>query len=238
MTTSQPTPHTAESLCASYLAQLDNAIAELPHGLAVELRAGVAEELAGLDLAAVQQRIAALGSPESVARAALDASLGAEFVPRPVSAPAPQVTIVAPQPLPLTETRGYAIAAALAIGGGGLVVPFAGWVVGCALVSTSKLWRTSEKLWAITFPFITVAIAWLVSLLGRVFAEAGSTPATLSLRYADPAPVDPTVNPLLPAFYDSAWSAVFLVAIVVAPLTGVWLLTRLRGRRSAADTRR
>ncbi|MBP6685686.1 MAG: hypothetical protein KA158_09715 [Leucobacter sp.] len=230
----------AALLRQDYLSGLDAAIAELPHGLAVELRAGITEELSGLEGDALERRISALGSPESVAQAALEMSPSAQFAGAPVPAahilPPQQATVVAPEPLPINETRGYAIAAVIVLGIGGIVLPVIGWVVGCVLVFTSKLWRVSEKLWAALFPAVVIAVGVLVSLLGRALTTAESGPITLSGRYYDPTTADPTANPLLPAFYDSFYSTFFLGVFVVTPLTAVWLLTRLRGRRSAEDT--
>lgn len=212
------TQNTAAELRDEYLTQLDEAIGGLPHGLAVELRAGIAEELSGLDYAALTQRIASLGSPSDVARAA---ALEAPDALTPLQ---PTITVQAPppaaqEPVPFGEGRGYAVTAAIVLGVGGIVLPVIGWIVGAVLVTNSKLWTAKEKLWAILMPFITVAVVAAVTLITRL-APIGTQSDG----------VGASINPLLPSSYDLMWSSTFFIGFIIAPLSGLWLLLRLRGR--------
>lgn len=196
---------TGDELREGYLRRLDHALAEAPHGLANELREGIAEELNGLDASETAARIDALGAPEDVARAALAEGTGA----------ASGTAYVAAEPAqkpPLVETRGYAVGSALALGLGGIVVPVAGWIAGAVLVSTSTYWRSREKLWAIVFTPATIGLLVVLALV------------TYPLSSSDVAQ-----NPLLPTGYDLIWSAA-VAGFIVAPFTGLWLLLRLRGR--------
>lgn len=183
----------------SFLARLDSAMSDLPHGVAGEIRAGVAEELDGLDAAATAARIAQLGEPAVIAD-------GARAELRGVSA-------VTPTRIPLTRTRGYAITAALSLSFAGILVPVVGWMIGAVLVGLCGLWRTWEKAVAVLLPLVAVI---LTGVVGGILLPAGGASG------AD-------ANPLLPASYDMIWS-VTMLGVIIVPVTGIWLLWRLRGR--------
>ncbi|MGW8483261.1 HAAS signaling domain-containing protein [Microbacterium sp. NPDC055903] len=205
----------ADRLRADYLARLDTAMSALPHGVAAEIRSGIEEELAGLDAAATAARIAQLGDPVAIAREAQDEvpATPVVVVSAPVAAPP------APRP-PATTTRGFAIAAALTLSFGGIVVPFIGWVVGAVLVSLSPLWRTWEKAVAIAVPFVTATVSILIASSFSVVTavdQSGSFAA-------------PESNPLVPASYDLVWSGALVIGVLLIPASGLWLLWRLRGR--------
>lgn len=208
----------AARLREDYLARLDDAIRALPHGVAMEIRDGVAEELSALDERAVAARIAQLGDPTDIAREAQAEVPGAATAvpPAPVSAPA----------APATSTSGFAIAAALTLGFGGIVVPVVGWVVGAVLVCLGRLWKAWEKAVAILVPLGTVAIAWLVD--AAMTFSAGSVGGSSS---GAGVPEEP-VNPLVPDPLSLGGVHLFLILafLLVVPASGLWLLWRLRGR--------
>lgn len=205
----------ADRLREEYLARLDEAMSPLPHGVVAEIRAGIAEELDGLDAAATADRIARLGDPVDIAREAQD-----EVPASPVVVVAsPAAAPVAPRPQ-ATGTRGFAIAAALTLGFGGFVVPFAGWIVGAVLVCFSTLWRTWEKVVAILIPLVTAGIS-LVVLSSFAFVSTVSESTGTGVEAA---------NPLMPAWYDILWIGVLIAGILLVPASGLWLLWRLRGR--------
>lgn len=219
-------PGHAESLDirGAYLAALDEAIGELPHSLATELRAGITEELVGLEGEHLRARIAALGAPADVARAAAEAGhevqdrrtpAPASPLPPAPAAPAPAAP-AQPSPRPLAESRGYAIAGVIAFGIGGIVIPFIGWLAGCVIVATSKFWRTSEKVWAIVIPPLAMFI-----------------PGLFAWVFTNPSESD-GANPLMPGTHAS----IIFTPLIVAPLAAVWLLLRLRGRRTPEDASR
>jgi hypothetical protein len=214
------TETTAEDLREDYLARLDEAMRGLPHGVAADIRGGIAEELHGLDAPATAARIAQLGDPVAIAREAQDETPGGPtFV---VAAPVPAADV--PRP-PVTSTRGFAITAALTLSFGGIVVPVVGWFVGAALVSLSALWKKWEKVVAIVVPFsVFVLTAVLITTMqGFAVAEtSGSSSGT-----GTPPQV---ANPLLPAWYDVIWFGVIALGLVLIPVSGLWLLWRLRGR--------
>ena len=214
------TETTAEDLREDYLARLDEAMRGLPHGVAADIRGGIAEELHGLDASSTAARIAQLGDPVAIAREAQDETpAGPTFV---VAAPVPVPD--APR-RPTTSTRGFAITAALTLSFGGIVVPVVGWFVGAVLVTLSSLWKTWEKVVAIVVPFsVFVLTAILITTLQgfSVAAETGSSSGT-----GAPPQV---ANPLLPAWYDFIWFGVIALGLVLIPASGLWLLWRLRGR--------
>lgn len=203
----------------AYLAALDDAIAELPHRLATELRAGITEELVGLEGDQLRASIAALGAPADVARAAAEAgherqASQADPPAAPLS-PAPAAP-AQPSPRPLAETRGYALAGVIAFGIGGIVIPFVGWLAGCVIVATSKFWRTGEKVWAIIIPPLAMFVPGLFAWAFVNSAEGDGA------------------NPLMPGTHTS----IIFTPLIVAPLVAVWLLLRLRKRRTPEDASR
>lgn len=207
------TEQTAAELRDAYLRALDAALAELPHGIAVELREGVAEELTGLDAHETASRIRELGDPREVALAAAAESDAAPPRDGTIAAPAPAAAGVrepAPRPY-LVDTRGFALTGALVLGFGGFLVPFAGWVVGASLVTSSRFWYRREKAFALLAPVVTAVVGLLVTWLFMLPAAAAEH------------------NPLVPTLFGSTWM-VLAIAALAAPLSGVWLLVRLRDR--------
>ncbi|HWV49185.1 MAG TPA: hypothetical protein VN035_06975 [Microbacterium sp.] len=204
----------ADRLRGDFLARLDDAMRLLPHGVASEIREGIAEELEGLDAEATAARIALLGDPHQIAREAQDE------VPSPpavvVATPIADAGTIKPAS---TGTRGFAIAAALTLSFGGIVLPFAGWIVGVVLVCFSSLWRVWEKALAIVVPFVTASLSILVwsSITMISTQDFGGE-------------VSSAPNPLVPAWYDVMWSGALLIGILLIPASGLWLLWRLRGR--------
>lgn len=209
----------AARLREDFLARLDAAMRVVPYGVANDIRRGILEELEGLDADATAERIALLGDPALIAREAqADGSAGA--------APAPIVVAVAPRE-PFAKSRGFAIAAALTLGFGGIIVPVVGWVVGVVLVFLSPLWRRGEKIVAVVAPFVVAGISILIiSLLsGFESGSAGGSSSGSSGTFVAPE----AVNPLVPTGYD-LWHSALVLAFVILPASGLWLLWRLRGR--------
>lgn len=195
----------AHRLRENFFAELDVAMTELPYRVATDIRQGIAEEIDGLDARDTAQRLALLGAPEAIAREAA-ASLGAP--------PATHRDLT--QPTGIDRSRGFAIAAALVLAGGGVVVPVLGFFVGIVMVGMSGLWHRWEKLLAILLPFAIVAgigaVTWLVAIAQPPSAITGEVS-----------------NPLLPASYDT-WYSTLLFGLMLIPICGLWLLWRLRGR--------
>ncbi|MGN8025150.1 HAAS signaling domain-containing protein [Microbacterium sp. 22242] len=200
----------AQQLREDYLSRLDAAIADLPWRVANELRSGIAEELDGLDAAAVRARIAQLGDPAQIAAAA-----GEESGSTP---PAP-VVVVAQAPVakpPAVDAKWFAIVGALALGFGSLLFPVGGWIIGIGLVTSSRFWRRWEKAVAILLPFGVWALVYAASAVAKLIWVTTPDDGGAS-------------NPLLPASYDLARSG-FIIALVLIPVGALWLLWRLRGR--------
>lgn len=206
------TENTPEYLREDYLARLDAAMRDLPHGVAADIRGGIEEELDGLDAAGVAARIAQLGEPREIAREAQ----------REVPGRGPEVVVTAPSAPaarrrgPATATRGFAITAALTLSFGGFVVPVLGWIVGVGLVTSSSLWKRWEKLVAITVPFVVTGLSLLSATLffGSSGGEASGTGEASS--------------PLVPGLGE--WHLLILLGLLLVPASGLWLLWRLRGR--------
>lgn len=186
-----------------FLEQLDVALRDVPHGVAIEIRDGVSEELQGLDAASTAERISQLGDPALIAREA-QAEIRTPGV------------IAADRKEPLPRRRGFAIAAALVFAFGGFVVPVVGWFVGIVMVAESKLWRRWEKLLAILLPLAVAALIAVVMLIGGLISSAGESAGQEH-------------NPLIPAPLD-LWHSGILLGIILIPILGGWLLWRLRRR--------
>lgn len=201
----------AKRLRKNFFAELDVAMTELPYRVATDIRQGIAEEIDGLDARDTAERLASLGSPEAIAREAAE-SLGAPSA-------APPAHFASTLPGGVDQARGFAIAAALVLAFGGFVVPILGFCVGAVMVGLSRLWHRWEKFVAILLPITVSAVfggaVWLVGVI-QMAAPVSSDAA----------------NPLLPAPYDIFFSAV-LLALLLVPVCGLWLLWRLRGRTTA-----
>ena len=190
----------------SYLAQLDAALVGVPADLAGDVRAGIEEELSGLDAATASARIEELGDPAFVAAEVRDSA-----DPLPVHT-------VAPAQIPLAATRGFAITAALLVAVGGIVVPFVGWAVGIVMVWMSSTWHTWEK-WVATL--VGPVVIGTTLLLGFIFGLTGSTGSS------------ETSNPLIPLTPLGSWHVWVLLLPLSAVVVGIWLLWRAKGRTLA-----
>ncbi|WP_223622193.1 hypothetical protein [Microbacterium sp. EST19A] len=206
------TENTPETVREDYLARLDAAMRDLPHGVAADIRDGIAEELHGLDDERVIARIAQLGDPREIAREAQ----------REVPGSGPEIVVPSPSAPPArrrgpaTATRGFAITAALTLSFGGFIVPMLGWIVGVGLVTSATLWKRWEKLVAIAVPVVVTGLSLLISSLVSGFSGGGD-------------PGGGTANnPLVPGL--AGWHLLILLGFLLIPASGLWLLWRLRGR--------
>ncbi|RUQ98198.1 hypothetical protein [Labedella endophytica] len=191
----------------TYLARLSSELRDVREPLRNDIWAGIAEELDGLTDADARGRIATLGDPAFIARAAVEAGDGR---PDPDTGQPSYVTVV--ERIPLSESPKFAVAAAITLGIGGFVIPFLGYLVGVALVWTSTLWTRGEKAIATIGPFvITVLAAFITHWIG----VADSSSETEVLR--------------IPVFFDFAWTSVIGVSLLSIVAMG-WLLVRLRRR--------
>ena len=150
----------------SYLAQLDSALEGIPADLARDIRSGVEEELAGLDVPTASARIEELGDPVFIAAEARDA-----VGPVSVATRVPEGTGQT-----LSSSRGFAITAALLVAIGGFIVPIVGWIVGIAMVWMSSTWRTWEK-WVATLVVPgAVVLAMVIAAIGTlVWGQSSAT---------------------------------------------------------------
>jgi len=211
---------TTMTATSDYLDRLDVALRHVPHGVAAEIRAGIAEELSSLGPDAAEQRIAQLGDPAVIAREAVDA--GGYLLPSAVALAG------APAPVSVTRSRGFAIAAALTLSFGGFLVPFVGWVVGAVTVAMSGMWRSWEKVVAICVPLVLSGIVMLISF-------ASFTTSAVEVHEAAGTGDSPEIaNPLVPIVYDFGHSAIIVLVLVAVPASGLWLLWRMRGRTTAS----
>ena len=123
---------------ATYLADLRTAVRDLPTAVGDEIVAGITEELAGLSETDATERIAELGDPQFIAAAARDE------VGEPAATTGPNDTTRTDAMR--TDATWYTIVTAFALLLGGLVVPFAGWIVGAGFLWFSKSWTLRDKL--------------------------------------------------------------------------------------------
>ncbi|CAH0152220.1 hypothetical protein SRABI76_00820 [Microbacterium oxydans] len=212
------TENAAQELRENYLSRLDDAMRQLPHGVATDIRAGIEEELQGLDASATAERIARLGDPAGIARGAQEETPGAQAFVTPAQAAVPPTSRG-----PVTATRGFAITAALTLGFGGFLVPVVGWFVGVVLVSLSALWKTWEKVVAILVPFVVTGLSFLVVSTMSGFSSGASSGSS-----SGTGPEIPAANPLVPGIGE--WHVLILLGFLLIPASGLWLLWRLRGR--------
>ena len=181
----------APQVVRNYLSRLDAALDGVPADLAGDVRSGIEEELSGLDAATASVRIEELGDPVFIAAEIRDA-----VDPVPVAARVETAK-------PLTATRGFAIAAALLVAIGGIVVPFVGWILGIVWMWMSPVWRRGEKWVATLAGPAAIALALLGGLVGTTFEGGRGL---------------------------GGWHAFILVALALPVAVGVWLLWRTKGR--------
>jgi hypothetical protein len=180
---------------AAYLARFDAVSAHLPPARRQELRADLLEHLgdavpAGADHAGVRAALDRLGPPEEI--------VGAEA--EPPASPAGRA--------PVQEALAVLL---LTVGS---AVPVLGWLVGAALLWTSKRWTRGEKLlgtlvvpagpYGVVMASITVPILWsgvpgvaLAVLWLALFVAPFVVGATLYARAARRAGADRTVLAVL-----------------------------------------
>ena len=209
---------------SDYLARLEVALRDVPHGLAAEIRDGITEELTSLEPDAAEARIAQLGDPTVIAREALDAG---GYAPAAAPVATRPDAVASSGSVPVSRSRGFAIAAALTLSFGGYLVPVVGWFVGVALVLMSSMWRTWEKLVAILVP-----VALFGSLMLFSFA-AFTTTGAVEVHEASGTGTPPEVpSSALPTLAGPHFLIIIAVAVVV-PASGLWLLWRMRGRSAS-----
>lgn len=128
------TETSAPQVVRSYLAALDAELATVALPVAREIRAGIAEELAGLDVNGAAERIEQLGDPAFIAAEA-----------RAASEVGPSASYVSPQSR-RADPSWYSITAAMLLLLGAFVVPIVGWFAGVAMLWSSRGWRLTDKL--------------------------------------------------------------------------------------------
>lgn len=219
---STQSPLAADRLRDEYLAELDRELTPLPYGTATELRSAISAELIRTPLPELQYRIDELGTPASIARAALESGheSGHESGTNAVGA-------IPNHPARVTDTRGFAIAAALTLGFGGFVVPIVGWIVGIFLVSLSSAWKTREKLWAFVTPLFVPIILVPVTFLFSYFEGTSEAPVSGNSGFHGPSAAG--FSPVGLATPDLIWSTT-LATFIIVPFTAGWLLFKLRKR--------
>lgn len=114
------------------------------------------------------------------------------------------------------SSRGFAIAAALTLSFGGVVLPVIGWIVGAVLVAFSPFWKTWEKAVAVIVPVVVASL--VAAMIAITFMNSDSSGAEVSGS-----------SPLIPTSY-ALWTGVVVLGLVLIPASGLWLLWRLRGR--------
>jgi hypothetical protein len=139
------TTTTGDRLLSDYIARLDTAALRLPPDRRAELMEGIAEHIAAArasgelrDEAAVRTLLDRLGEPEEIVAAAAEEVAGGGGTPPPWASSGPQL-------VPTRPGTGLEVAAVVMLTAGSLL-PVLGWLVGVALLWSSKRWRTSEKL--------------------------------------------------------------------------------------------
>ena len=187
---------------SAYLAQLGEALADLPANVRSEIVEGVAEELAGLDFDTAAAKIRALGDPAFIAA---EARAEVAQPPSPTDERVDAATPVAPH----AEPAWLAVVAALLVMLGGLIVPVLGWIAGIVLVWRSAAWTSRQKWIATLAPFAVAVI--LAS--GIWAARSESVPIGGGFE----------VNPLIPAAYDLVWAS-FFGFVPATLISGIWLL--------------
>jgi uncharacterized membrane protein len=254
------TTTTGERLLTDYLARLDGAALSLPEDRRADLLEGIAEHVAAAraagelqDEAAVRTLLDRLGEPEEIVAAARDegpdSPAGDTWGP-PRGNPPPW-TAAPPATVATAPSTGLETAAVLMLTVGSLL-PVVGWLVGVALLWTSRRWRVGEKLLGTLIvpggPGILLPLSFftgsrgecVVSVAPIELSPPGQLPPPLPSgpgTFPPPPPGDTTVQT-----FESCSTAVvpfpvaiaLLVLAIVGPvLVAVFLLRRARARAAA-----
>ncbi len=151
------TTSTVDALVADYLRRLSAAAAAMPPERRSDLLSGIEEHIAdaraagaAADEAAVRTLLDRLGEPEEIVAAARDEDGGPAVAYPPSGYPPPGYPrspqqSAAPPAAAAAQGTGVELAAVLLMTVGSFV-PLVGWLVGVALLWSSRLWRTGEKL--------------------------------------------------------------------------------------------
>ena len=186
----------------AYLAELERALGDLPRTVAGDILDGVREELGALDDAAARERIAELGDPHAIAAAA--------------SEELPRSTPVGMQ----GDPTWYTVLTILLVGVGAYAVPVVGWIVGIGFLWNSRTWTRRDKV-------VGTVILPIVALLALgITAVAGLATATSTGQLGQEA-----INPLVPAPFTFAHSALIATAVFAPIASAVYLLVRARTLR-------
>ena len=206
---------------AAYLTRFDAVSAHLPAARRQELRADLLEHLveaipAGADDSAVRNALDRLGPPEDIVSAE--------------QPPPPAAPLSAPPARPSLVHEGLAVAFLTA----GSFVPVLGWLVGVALLWTSKRWTAGEKLAAtLIVPGGPGALVVVVGL-GTLTASQVCTSGTVveATPGATEAPLHCTGGPSQPQ--TAILSVLLLVAVVLAFVVPALIFRRASRRAHAA----
>ena len=189
-----------------YLRRLDEALIGVPDDTAAEIRAGIVEELAGLDRAAAQERIAQLGDPAFIA---------AEARSEVAAGPVPRASGL--------QSRAYVITASLAVAVGIYVVPVVGAVIGYLMVWFSPAWKRWEKIAATTIPLVAGVVTAAYLVLATTFSTNGTGSLVGGFGAAGG---DGTTGGLAILFTPLVTFNVLVVISIVNVAVGIWLLIR------------
>lgn len=209
------TQHSPRAGVEQYLTELERELAALPFTPAHELYAEIEAELMAMTDEAAAKRIAALGTPASIAGELAQALVDAE--------PADAEPAEAQQPSSVLQRTPYILITSFTVAIGGFVIPIVGWIAGIVLMWISPVWSKLQKFLTTLAPLLAIPIVFIL----RTFMSESGTPA---------GSVPGGANPLVPAEYDLVWSGV-LFATVPVFVSGVILLVigMRRASRSPKD---
>ncbi len=196
-----------EALVHEHLTRLRAALAGQPADQQREVLAEVESHIASARAempdgeAGVRTVLERLGDPGDIA-----ASAGAAPAPAPAAPP--------------PSARGE-IVGLLFLALGGLVIPFAGWIVGLVLLWTSRIWTRGDKLLGtLLIPGGLGSVPWLIILPTRTDSSPLCTVAPGQVAPCPEAPPSPDVLLL----------ALLVVAVVGSLLTLIVLAQRVARR--------
>lgn len=217
-----------------YLARLRDTAAALPPGrreeLLGEIQGHIGEALASAgrdDQVTVQQVLDRLGEPEDIVAAELD---GRPPVP-PVAGPRGADTMPFPPgtPIPVRPSTTLELAAMLMLTLGSALIGI-GWLIGVALLWTSRRWRVREKLLGtLVVPGgPALVLLWLPAVATQECASSSST--NLTTGVSGPM-VEHCTGPAVPNWL----SLPLALAAIVLPVVVAVVLYRRAVDRAAAE---
>lgn len=187
-----------------YLMALTKALRDVPAQEADEILTGTLEELLGLDSAAANEKIKALGEPQRIAAEAM-AMYGSQIAESGQFANSKNES---------QDPQWYSVVTTLLLIIGGFAIPFIGWVGGVIMLWSSKTWRLLHKIVGTLLLPAAIGAFFLIRIIVMLFPEESHNDQGGHFQ----------VPGLSNMFGGASALLLLILIIVIGAIGGIWLL--------------